>query len=115
MNGPARQRTRLQRIERRFGAALLTQLRDSWRAGSLSLLGLLSGYYIAQNLSSLLLIQLNGGRPGAVLAILVLFELLVRLRGRIVSGPPPLGWVIVDNLRIGATYAFVLEAFKLGT
>lgn len=115
MTGPARQRTRLQRLERRLGASLLTQLRDSWRAASLTLLGLLAGYYLAQNISSLLLIRLQGGRPGAVLAILLLLELLVRLRSRFVRGTPNLGWVVVDNLRIGATYAFVLEAFKLGT
>lgn len=115
MTGPARQRTRLQRLEQRLGASLLTQLRDSWRAGSLTLLGLLLGFYLAQNISSLLMIHLHGGRPGAVLAILLLFELLVRLRSRLVSGSPSLGWVVVDNLRIGATYALVLEAFKLGT
>ncbi|MEB3333325.1 MAG: DUF565 domain-containing protein [Synechococcaceae cyanobacterium] len=115
MNGPARQGTRLQRLERRLGGSLLTQLRQSWRAGSLTLLGLLLGYYFAQNLSSLLLIHLHGGRPGAVLAVLLLFELLVRLRSRFVRGTPNLGWVVVDNMRIGATYAFVLEAMKLGS
>lgn len=115
MDGPARQRTRLQRLERRLGASVFTQLRDSWRAGSLTLLGLLTGFYLAQNLSSLLMIRLQGGRPLAVLALLLTFELLVRLRSRFVVSTPPLGWVIVDNLRIGATYALVLEAFKLGT
>lgn len=115
MNGPARQRTRLQRLERRFGGSLLTQLRASWRAGSLTLLGLLLGFYLAQNVSSLLVIKLYGGRPTVVLLVVLLFEVLVRLRSRLVSDSPGLGWVIVDNLRIGATYALVLEAFKLGT
>ena len=27
----------------------------------------------------------------------------------------PLLWVMLDNLRLGVTYAAVLEAFKLGT
>jgi hypothetical protein len=115
MNGPARQRTRLQRLEQRLGSSLLTQLRRSWRAGSLTLLGLLGGFYLAQNLSSLLLVQVHGGRPLVVLGLLLLFELLVRLRSRLLVEPPPLGWVILDNLRLGATYALVLEAFKLGT
>ena len=73
------------------------------------------GFYLAQNLTSLLLINLPGGRPAGVLWCVLLFELLVRLRTRFVSDPPGLGWVIVDNLRLGATYALVLEAFKLGT
>ena len=50
-----------------------------------------------------------------VLALLLLIETLVRLRSRLAGAEPALGWVIVDNLRIGATYAFVLEAFKVGT
>ena len=41
--GPARQSTRLQRLERRFGGSLLRQLRDSWKAGSLAILALLLG------------------------------------------------------------------------
>lgn len=113
--GPARQSTRLQRIERRFGGSLLRQLRDSWRAGSLAILSLLLGFYLAQNLASLLLIQLRGGRPLAVLLLVLLFELLVRLRNRFVQDSPPLGWVMVDNLRLGATYSLVLEAFKIGS
>jgi hypothetical protein len=39
----------------------------------------------------------------------------VRLRGRLAPSQPGLGWVVLDNLRIGAVYAVVLEAFKLGT
>ena len=115
MSGPARQRTRLQRLEQRLGASLFTQLRRSWRAGSLTLLGVLGGFYLAQNLASLLLVNVRGGRPVVVLGVLLLFELLVRLRSRFVRDTPSLGWVIVDNLRLGATYSFVLEAFKLGT
>jgi hypothetical protein len=39
----------------------------------------------------------------------------VRLRTRLVKGEPPLGWVMLDNLRIGVVYALMLEAFKLGS
>jgi hypothetical protein len=41
--------------------------------------------------------------------------MVVRLRTRIVQGRPPLGWLVLDNLRIGLVYAVVLEAFKLGS
>lgn len=115
MSGPARQRTRLQRLEQGLGASLFTQLRQSWRAGSLSLLALLGGFYLAQNLASLLLLKVHGGRPFVVLLLVLLFELAVRLRSRFVKDSPSLGWVMVDNLRIGATYSLVLEAFKLGS
>lgn len=115
MSGPARQSTRLRQLERSFGGSLLTQLLASWRSASLTLIGLLLGFYLAQNLSSLLLIRLPGGRPIGVLLIVLGFEVLVRLRSRFVTGTPSLAWLIVDNLRIGATYSLVLEAFKLGT
>jgi hypothetical protein len=43
-------------------------------------------------------------------------EFLVRLRTRAQPAEEtPLVWVMLDNLRLGATYAAVLEAFKLGT
>ena len=45
----------------------------------------------------------------------MLLELIVRLRGRLVSQTPSLAWVITDNLRLGLVYAVVLEAFKLGS
>ena len=109
------QQTRLQGVQRRLGDSLLRQLRQSWRAGSLSILSLLIGFYLAQNLAAMLLVRFRGGRPVLVLALVLLFELIVRLRTRLVSGPAPLRWVMVDNLRIGATYALVFEAFKLGT
>jgi hypothetical protein len=50
-----------------------------------------------------------------VLIMLVLVELAIRVRSRWLKGEPGLGWVLADNLRIGATYAVVLEAFKLGS
>jgi hypothetical protein len=73
------------------------------------------GFLAGQNLTSLLLLSAPGGRPSVVLAFLLLVEGMVRLRSRMVRADPPLAWVILDNLRIGATYAVVLEAFKLGT
>ncbi|MEI7664833.1 MAG: DUF565 domain-containing protein [Synechococcaceae cyanobacterium ELA263] len=109
------QQTRLQGVQRRLGDSLLRQLRQSWRAGSLSILSLLIGFYLAQNITAMLLVRFRGGRPLLVLALVLLFELIVRLRTRLVSGPAPLPWVMVDNLRIGTTYAMVFEAFKLGT
>jgi len=115
MAEPRLQQTRLQAVQSRVGGSLLSQLRESWRAASLSLLSLLIGFYLAQNISAMLLVRFRGGRPVLVLALVLLVELVVRLRTRLVSGPAPLGWVMADNFRIGATYAMVFEAFKLGT
>ena len=110
------QRTRYAAFERRLGRSLLGQLRRSWRHASLALLSLLMGYVLSQNLISLLLVRVPGGRPAVVLTLVISMELLVRLRTRVArSEEKPLLWVMLDNLRLGATYAAVLEAFKLGT
>jgi hypothetical protein len=110
------QRTRYAAFERRLGRSLLGQLRRSWRHASLALLSLLIGYFLSQNLISLLLVRVPGGRPAVVLTLVLSMELLVRLRTRVVrSEETPLLWVMLDNLRLGVTYAAVLEAFKLGT
>jgi hypothetical protein len=113
---PPLQQTRYAALERRLGTTLLGQLRRSWRSASLALLALLLGYYAGQNLLTLLVVRIPGGRPLLVLALVVVTELGVRVRTRLLGeSERPLSWVLLDNLRIGATYAVVLEAFKLGT
>lgn len=79
------------------------------------LLALLVGFYVGGNLTAYLLPLFPGGRPLMVLALVLLLELVVRLRGRLVDEQPGLGWRVADNLRIGLVYAVVLEAYKLGT
>jgi len=116
MTTPPQQRTRYAALERRLGRSLLGQLRRSWRHASLALLSLLVGYFLSQNLIGLLLVRVPGGRPAVVLSLVLSMELLVRLRTRAQRAEEaPLVWVMLDNLRLGATYAAVLEAFKLGT
>jgi hypothetical protein len=109
------QRTRFNRALERLGGLLLGNLRGNWRYRSSVVLALLLGFYAGSNLTAYVLLLLPGGRPMVVLLMVLLVELVVRLRGRLVTSQPGLGWVIVDNLRIGMVYAVVLEAFKLGT
>lgn len=116
MTPPPRQLTRYAALERRLGLSLLGQWRRSWRNASLALLALLIGYFLSQNLIALVLVNVPGGRAVVVMLLVLLMELMVRIRSRLVRGEElPLGWLLVDNLRLGLTYATVLEAFKLGT
>ena len=115
MTGKLRQKTRLELAQRRVGGVLLTQVRRNWRGGSLALLGLLVGYFLSQNLMAVLVLRVPGGRPVVVLALVLIVEVIVRLRSQMVRREPSLAWVVADNLRLGALYAVVLEAFKLGT
>ena len=111
----ALQTTRFQRFSAAAGNALIGQLRGSWRYRSAVLLALLLGFYAGGNITAYVLPRFPGGRPAMVLVVVLVLEVLVRLRGRLVSGEPPLLWRLLDNLRIGLVYAVVLEAFKLGT
>jgi hypothetical protein len=109
------QRTRFNQALEQLGALLLGSLRGNWRHRSTVLLALLLGFYAGSNVTSYVLLLIPGGRPMAVLLMVLVVELIVRLRGRLVKTAPGLGWVVVDNLRMGVVYAVVLEAFKLGT
>jgi hypothetical protein len=109
------QRTRFNQAAEQFGDLLLGSLRGNWRYRSTLVLALLLGFYAGGNITSFVMLRIPGGRPMAVLLMVLLVELIVRLRGRLVKATPGLGWMVVDNLRIGVVYSVVLEAFKLGT
>ncbi|MFM7464297.1 MAG: DUF565 domain-containing protein [Cyanobium sp.] len=115
VDGLPRQQTRLQLLLDQLGRSLRAQIGTRWATGSAALLALLGGIFLGENLSAILLWKLTGGRPILVMGMVVVYEVLVRLRTRAVSDVPPLGWVVVDNIRIGVVFALVLEAFKLGS
>lgn len=108
------QPTRLDGLLRRLGGLLLGGFRGSWRRRSLAVLALLLGFYAGENITALWLERV-GHRPLVVLLVVLLLELVVRLRTRLVGDRPGLGWILIDNLRLGVVYAVVLEAFKLGS
>lgn len=109
------QQTRYNSLQAWLTRGITAAVGSSWRAFSLQLLALLLGFYLGSNLTSFVLLRIPGGRPTAVLLMVVVVELLIRARTRAVRDRAPLGWVMCDNLRIGAVYAVVLEAFKVGT
>ena len=108
------QPTRFDGLQRRLGGFLLGGFRGSWRRRSLAGLALLLGFYAGENITALWLERV-GQRPLVVLLLVLLLELVVRLRTRLVGDRPGLGWILIDNLRLGVVYAVVLEAFKLGS
>jgi hypothetical protein len=113
--GAPLQRTRLEQLQQRWGRVIKAQIGDRWATASAASLALLAGIFLGQNLSSILLWKVSGGRPIVVLGLVLTHESLVRLRSRTVAEEPALGWVLVDNLRMGVVFALVLEAFKLGS
>ena len=59
--------------------------------------------------------KLDGQRPFVVLSMVIVVELLVRARTYVKREPWPIGWLAIDNIRIGAVFSVVFEAFKLGS
>lgn len=109
------QQTRFNSLQAGLSRGIAAAVGSSWRRFSLQLLSLLVGFYLGSNLTSFVMVSIPGGRPSAVLLMVLVVELLIRARTRAVRQQPPLAWVMTDNLRIGAVYAVVLEAFKVGT
>ena len=85
-----------------------------WRSRSLGLISVLIGYYLASTISSYYLQEFRH-RALVVGLLCLLLEIAIRYRKNLIriSQFPLL--LVVDNFRIGITYAIVLEAFKLGS
>ena len=87
---------------------------DSWRKRSILLISLLLGFYVTNSFLSFLLDKSFNTILLAIILVLIM-ELLIRTT--LLSKFSKFSIIIMslNNLRIGSTYALILEAFKLGS
>ena len=87
---------------------------DTWSKRSVLLITLLSGFYLTNSLISFLLDKSINTIYLAIILLLIM-EIIIRLL--LFSSFNKLSFIILaaNNLRIGSTYALILEAFKLGS
>ncbi|AAQ00027.1 hypothetical protein EV11_1451 [Prochlorococcus sp. SS52] len=85
-----------------------------WKVRSIGLISLLVGYYLASILTTYFLVLFTQ-RSLVVIPLVILVEISVRLRRALLNNQKESYLLILDNIRIGITYAVVLEAFKLGS
>ncbi len=87
---------------------------DSWSKRSILLLSILLGFYITNSLISFLL---DKSVNTIFLAILLVLIMEVAIRSLLISTLSKFSLLImsINNLRIGSTYALILEAYKLGS
>ena len=107
------QKTNFSRITYQLNNLFFGFLSDTWRSKSISLISVLSGYFLFANFLTKFI---NEGRNELIMVpiIILIIEFIIRLRP--VSNGRLFGlWSILDKLRIGASYAVILEAFKLGS
>ena len=84
---------------------------DSWSKRSLLLLSLLFGFYFTNSFLSFLL---DKSVNTIFLAIIILLIMELVIRSYLIS-KLTIPVMIINNIRIGSTYALILEAYKLGS
>ncbi len=107
------QKTRLKKYTDSILIYLTPLITDTWRRRSLLLISLLAGFYLTNSFISYFLdIPIN------TIFIAVLTVIIMELAIRIIfftNKRLTIFKLILNNLRIGSTYALILEAFKLGS
>ena len=107
------QKTNFSRITYQLNNLFFGFLSDTWRTKSIGLISVLTGYFLFANFLTKFISE---GKNELIMVpiIMVLIEIIIRIRPSSSSKFYNL-WSIFDKLRIGAMYAVILEAFKLGS
>ena len=107
------QNTRFTVFYNSLNLIILGFFKSSWKEKAFNLLSILFGYFsfanfitkfISEGKNELLMIPI----------IILLFEIIIRMKPSNRSKVYLL-WMLLDKIRIGAVYALILEAFKLGS
>ena len=107
------QKTNFSRIIDYSNELLIGFISSSWRSKSINLVSVLIGYFLFANFLTKFISE---GKKELIMVpiIIVIAEIIVRIRPSQKSNIFNL-WSVFDKLRIGSTYAIILEAFKLGS
>ena len=107
------QKTNFSRITYQLNNLFFGFLSDTWRTKSIGLISVLTGYFLFANFLTKFISE---GKNELIMVpiIIVFIEIIIRIKPYSNSKFYNL-WSIIDKLRIGAIYAIILEAFKLGS
>ena len=107
------QKTKFSRITYQLNNLFFGFLSDTWRTKSIGLISVLTGYFLFANF---LTKYITEGKNELIMVTIIIFfiEIIVRIKPSSSSKFYYI-WTVVDKLRIGAVYAIILEAFKLGS
>ena len=107
------QKTKFSRINDQLNKLFFGFLSSSWKAKSINIISILVGYFLFSNFITKFISE---GRNELIMVpiIIIIIEIIIRIK------PSPTStffniWSVFDKVRIGATYAIILEAFKLGS
>ena len=107
------QKTNFSKIYDQLYDLLFGFLISSWKSKSVNIIAVLTGYFLFANFITKFISE---GKNELIMVpiIILIIEIIIRLRPSNNSNLFNL-WSIVDKIRIGGTYAVILEAFKLGS
>tara|TARA_Y100000589_G_scaffold206198_1_gene194434 strand:+ start:785 stop:1111 length:327 start_codon:yes stop_codon:yes gene_type:complete len=107
------QKTRFNIFFDSLNIILFSFLKSSWKDKALNLLSILFGYFLFANFITKFISE---GKNELIMipVLIILFEIIIRMKPLSKSNIYSL-WMILDKVRIGAVYALILEAFKLGS
>ena len=107
------QKTNFSRISYQLNKLFFGFLSDTWRIKSFGLISVLTGYFLFANFLTKFISE---GKNELIMVpiIIVFIEVIIRIKPSS-SSKFYFMWTVVDKLRIGAVYAIILEAFKLGS
>ena len=107
------QKTNFSRINYQLNNLLFGFLSDTWKSKSINLISVLSGYFLFANFLTKFISE---GKNELVMVpiFIAVIEIIIRIKPSSKSKFYNL-WTVFDKIRIGAIYAIILEAFKLGS
>ena len=107
------QKTNFSRITYQLNNLFFGFLSDTWKTKSISIISVLTGYFLFANFLTKFISE---GKNELIMVpiIIVFIEIIIRIKPSSNSKFYYM-WTVVDKLRIGAIYAIILEAFKLGS
>ena len=107
------QKTRFTVFFDSINVVFLSFIKSSWKDKALNLLSILFGYFLFANFITKFISE---GKNELLMIpiIIILFEIIIRIKPLRESNIYLL-WMLLDKIRIGAVYALILEAYKLGS
>ena len=107
------QKTRFAVFYDSINLVFLGFFRSSWKDKAINLLSILFGYFLFANFITKFISE---GKNELIMIpiIIIIFEIIIRIKPLKKSNIYLL-WTLLDKIRIGAVYALILEAFKLGS
>lgn len=105
------QKTKYRKLIDLLASTVYPIISDSWSKRSVLLLSLFFGFYFTNSLLSYLL---DKSVNTIFLAIIILLIMELSIRLSLIS-KFSIVISLINNIRIGSTYALILEAFKLGS